>query len=272
MYLFYRAFRIISFSLEQMRDTVMPINTRLRTKDIALMICFTALYAVFASIPIFQLLGMPSRSITAAAVAAPVIGVLLGPYVGAVSAVLGGTIGFFAGSFAPWNFVAGVVTTLCAGLLYKGKQLWCSLIYASFLVVFGFYPSIGPAWLFPLSMWFQIVCLLVLVSPLQLIAVRKIKSSNGPSLALSFFAVSLTSTLAGQISGSLTYMLLIPSPLGGWLLIWQGLTIVYPIERITIALGSALTGSLLLKALRSSNLIPFFSREGKQETLSAKAV
>lgn len=250
----------------------MPINTGLRTKEIALVICFTALYAVFASIPIFQLLGMPSRSITAAAITAPVIGVLLGPYIGTLSALLGGAIGFFTGSFGPWNFVAGIVATLCAGLLYKGKQLWCVLVYAFFLMVFGFYPSIGPAWLFPLSMWFQIVCLLVLVSPLQSMAVKKIKSGNSRSLVLSFFVISLASTLAGQISGSLTYMLLVPSSLGGWLLMWQGLTIVYPIERMIIALGSALIGSLLLKVLRSSNLMPLFSREGKKETLDVKAV
>jgi predicted membrane protein len=93
-----------------------PANTRLTAKKVALVVCFTALYAVFAAIPIFQLVGSAGR-ISAAAIMAPIIGVLLGPYLGTLSAFLGGTIGLSYGSFLPMSFVSGIVTTLCAGLL-----------------------------------------------------------------------------------------------------------------------------------------------------------
>jgi hypothetical protein len=224
---------------------------RLTAKDVALITCFTALYAVFAAIPLFQLLGMPSKSITAAAITVPIIGIILGPYVGTVSAILGGTIGFFYGSFAPWNFVSGTVATLCAGLLYKGKRIICFSVYFLLLIIFGFYPTTGPVWLFPLSMWFQIACLFILASPLQSVSIRNLKSNSN-------------SKLAGQISGSLTFMMLTPNSLESWLVTWQGLTIVYPVERIIIALGSALIGASLFKILRSTNLLQAINRESEK--------
>ena len=232
----------------------MPVFRQLTTKDVALTVCFTALYAVLASIPIFQILGMPNRSITAAAVVAPIIGVLLGPYVGVLSTALGGTIGFFNGSFSPPSFVSGVVTALCAGLLYKGKRIWCAMVYLLFLAVFSFYPYIGPAWLFPPSMWFQIVGFIILVSPLQTMATQNLKSDNNARFFFAFFIVFLVATLAGQISGSLTFMLISPVPADGWLVLWQGLTFLYPVERIIIGLASALISAPLLKVLRKSNL------------------
>jgi len=240
------------------------VKMRLTAKDVALITCFTALYAVFAAIPLFQLLGMPSKSITAAAITAPIIGIILGPYIGTVSAILGGTIGFFYGSFAPWNFISGIVATLCAGLLYKGKRIICFSVYFLLLIIFGFYPATGPVWLFPLSMWFQITCLFILASPLQSASIRNLKSNSNSKLVFSFFITSLTATMAGQISGSLTFMMLTPNSLESWLVTWQGLTIVYPVERIIIALGSAFIGASLFKILRSTNLLQAINRESEK--------
>lgn len=241
----------------------MPISRKLTAKEVALVICFTALYSVFASIPIFQILGLPSRSITAAAITAPIIGIVLGPYIGVLSVVLGGIISFYAGAFLP-SFVSGIVATLCAGLLYKGKRILCVLVYFLFLVIFGFYPSIGPVWLFPLSMWFQVAGLLILISPFQSMAIREIRSRNNSRFFLAFFIISLTSTLAGQISGSLAYVLVVSVPAGGWLALWQSYTIVYPIERIIIALSSTLAGVPLLRVLQSANLIHMINREHQE--------
>lgn len=244
----------------------MAARRKLTAKDVALIICFTALYAVFASIPIFQILGVPSTSITAAAITAPIIGILLGPYIGTLSAALGGVIGFFFGSFSPLSFASGIVATLCVGLLYKGKRAWCFMIYFLLLIIFAFYPFIGPVWLFPLYMWFQIAGLLLLISPLQSIAINNLKSRDIPRFLLSFFAVSLTSTLAGQISGSLTALVLVPNPPAVQLGLFEVLTVQYPIERTIIALASALIGAPLFRILQSSNLLQIVNREGVKKT------
>jgi hypothetical protein len=242
-----------------------PSNTRLTAKKVALVVCFTALYAVFAAIPIFQLVGSAGR-ISAAAIMAPIIGVLLGPYLGALSALLGGTIGLSYGSFLPMSFVSGIVATLCTGLLYEGKRAWCFIVYFLFLVLHGFYPGIGPAWLFPLYMWFQIVGLLLLTSPLLSMAIRNIRSKDIPAVLLSFFALALVSTLAGQISGSLTGLTLIRNSPETQLGIFQVLTFQYPAERIIIALGAAFIGAPLFRIIRSANLLrPVDHERGKDE-------
>ncbi len=249
----------------------MRVDRKLRSKDIALVICFTALYAVFASIPIFQILGMSSRSITAAAMMTPIIGILLGPYIGTLSAALGGAISFFAGSFFLPSFVSGVVSTLCSGLMHKGQRFWCASVYLSLLLIFGFYPSIGPAWLFPLLMWFQILGFSVLFLPVKTWIDQSVKREKGVRRVLAFFAISLFSTLAGQIAGSLTYvfsvsvLLFSPVPSGGWTLLWQGLTFVYPVERTIIALGSTLIVVPLYKVLRSADLVKLAGSSDSQE-------
>jgi hypothetical protein len=242
----------------------------LTAKDIALIICFTTLYAVLASIPIFQILGMPSKYITAAAITTPIMGFLLGPYIGALSATLGGTITFFAGNFYPPSFVSGIVTAYIAGLQCTGKRIMSVLMYFLFLVFFCFYPSIGPFWLFPQLIWFQTIGLLILISPLGSVAINNVKTSSNRKLVLSFFIISLTSTLAGQISGSLTNVLcaqagILPLPQEGWQALWVGLTIIYPIERIVIALSAASIGASLFKVLRSANLTKLISRDGRRE-------
>ncbi len=73
---------------------------KLTTKDTALTVTFTALYAVFGFIKISPIIGLSGQAITAAAFIAPIIGILLGPYVGTLSAFLGGTIGFFLGALS----------------------------------------------------------------------------------------------------------------------------------------------------------------------------
>ena len=239
-------------------------------KDVALIVCFTALYAVLGSIPIFQILGMPSRSISAAAITIPVIGFLLGPYIGALSATLGGTITFFTGNFYPPSFISGIATACIAGLQCRGKRVLSVLLYFLFFVFFCFYPSIGPFWLFPLSMWFQTIGLLILASPLGSMATNNAKTNNNRKLIFSFFIISLTSTLTGQISGSLANVLstqagILPIPTGGWQALYVSLTLVYPIERTVIALGAAFVGAPLFKVLRSANLTKLISRDDHRE-------
>ncbi|MDH5460526.1 MAG: hypothetical protein OEY95_00355 [Candidatus Bathyarchaeota archaeon] len=240
-------------------------NKRLTTKDVALIVCFSALYTVFCLFPIFQIVGLPSKSITMAAIIAPIIGILLGPYLGALSTILGGTIGLFAGHFSSLSFVSGVVAAFSAGTLYFGKRSLCAFTYFSLLFFFGFYPFVGPVWLCPQLMWFQIVGFLILVSPLQSMAVKNMWiSKNNTELVSAYFITSLTSTLAGQIAGSLAFEAQFSWPISvlninAWKLDWQFLTWIYPGERVIIALATAFIGVALHRVLKSANLMRWFN-------------
>lgn len=247
------------------------ISRKLVAKEISLISCFTAVYAVLALIPIFRLIGPLGGKITVSAIIAPIIGIILGPYLGTISTFLGGLVGFsFNPDFSLPSLISGAAAASCAGLLCVGKRWLSVLAYLMFLLSFSFYVPIGPTWVYPLVMWFQIVGFLVLVSPLQSLAVKNL-TSNRPSKALfSFFAVALTSTLAGQIAGTLVfemvyYPALIPD-VTAWKDTWQALTFLYPVERTIIAISAAFFGSALHRALKFANLIPLSARknlEGK---------
>jgi hypothetical protein len=203
---------------------------------------------------------------------APLIGLILGPYVGMLSTALGGGIGFFFGALSQPSLVSGVVTALCAGLLYSGKRSTCAFLYLSLFLLFGFYPLVGPVWLYPPLMWFQLIGFLILTSPLQSTALNNLNSARGSRLLFAVFVTSLTSTVAGQIAGSLTFELiswpiLIPDT-NAWRAIWQLITFIYPAERMVIAIIAASVGGAVYRVLKSANLLPFLTRAGSQEKCS----
>jgi hypothetical protein len=233
----------------------------MRTRDLALVVSLSALYTVFCIFPIFQIIGLPSKSITTAAILAPVIGVILGPYLGALSTIVGGLIGLLTGYFSHVSFVAGVAAAFCAGSLYFGRRDLCALTYFSLLLLFGFCPIVGPVWLYPPLMWLQILGFVILVSPVQSAAVKNVqKPKSSRSSFLGFFLTFLVSTLAGQIAGSLTFELtlwpLFTVDVNGVKLVWQTTVFLYPIERVVIALASTFIGVALHKALKSANVRP----------------
>jgi len=230
------------------------------TKELALIVYFSALYAVFCVFPIFQIVGLPNRSITMAAVMAPVIGIVLGPYCGALSAVLGGLIGLSFGVFSPISLVSGIVTSFFAGAISLGKRNLCAFVYFSLLLFFGFYPFVGPVWLYPQLIWFQIFGFLVLVSPLQSTAAKNTQNPKGNGgLMFGIFITSLIASLAGQIAGSLIYEIIswpiLIADINAWKLNWQIVTWLYPLERIIIALASTLIGTALHKVLKPADLM-----------------
>jgi hypothetical protein len=237
----------------------LSISGKLDTRELALAICFTALYVVFGAVKISPIIGLPGQAITAAAIIAPVIGIIFGPFIGALSTFLGGMIGFSVGYFSPPSFVSGVTAALCSGFTSNSKRTISASLYLSLLLVLAFYPNIGPAWLYPLSLWFQLIGFVVLISPLQSIAVKNLHSDNNSKLFYAFFTTSLTSTLAGQIAGSATLEAILLSDLDYWRGTWITITFLYPIERIIIAAAAGLIGTALLKVLRTANFTSFLN-------------
>jgi len=251
----------------------MQIGRKLTAREIALLICFTALYTYFSFIPAFPIVGLQGGAITLAAIAAPIIGMILGPYLGMLSALLGGMVRLFFAPilFAP-GFAAGIVTAVFAGMLYENRRSVSAFMYFSLLFLFGFYPFVGPVWLYPLFMWFQIAGFLVLISPLQSMASKNMrKPNNNSKLFSAFFIVFLTSTLAGQIAGSLVFELIswpiFMADVGFWTGLWQLLTWLYPIERIIIALSATFVGVFLYKILIHANLMPFLNQSKHRENV-----
>jgi hypothetical protein len=238
---------------------VLPV-TRFTAKEVALAVCFTALYVVLSFLPMFQIISFFGKAITAATIIAPIIGILLGTYLCVTCTFLGGMIGLLVNPlFSPPSLVAGIVTALCASLLYANKRNLCILIYSALLLAFGFYPSIGPLWLYPPQMWFQFSGLILLILPLQSGTRRNAPQNYNSNFVVAFFVTCLTSTLAGQIAGSLVFEAIswpnIFKEVGFWQGYWFGLTFLYPAERTVIALLAASAGTALHRTLKTAHLL-----------------
>jgi hypothetical protein len=138
-------------------------------------------------------------------------------------------------------------------MIRRGKRIIAALVYFLLFVVLAFYPVIGPVWLFPVYTWLQIVGLLILISPLQSVAARYFDSDNPSRLSYAFFVTSLVSTLAGQIAGSLTYVIVLVPTVEASLGVWISTTVVYPIERIIITIAATFIGAAVYAILKSAH-------------------
>ena len=239
------------------------VTAKLVAKNIAFIAVFAPWYTIFTFWPLFPVIGASGSFITMAVIMAPLIGIILGPYLSVLSIALGGIIGLslgqIGGPFGPLSFVPHAATTFCSGMLSRGKRMTCAVTYAFLLIIFALYPIVGPAWLYPYFIWMQIVGLVILVSPLQSKAAKQIHGhTKSTGLTFGVGIVSLTAALFGHIVGDIMFEAiywptLIPN-VDEWRTTWQLLAWVYPLERVMIAIAAAFIGTALIKALKAYGL------------------
>jgi len=194
-----------------------------------------------------------------ATVMAPLIGLILGPYYGTAAVSMGGFIGWIITQTGPFSFLSFVPSAngaLFSGLLYNHKRVVSIILYSALLLALAFYPTIGPAWLYPYYLWFQLAGLIVLASPLRSLA-EDFTHKHSSMLELSFGVgiISFAATLFGQIVGSVMfeamYWATTPQTEFWKVVVWQPTTFLYPIERTLITLLATVIGAPLIKALRA---------------------
>ena len=232
-------------------------NFHLSTKNVALTACFAALYVVFSLWNVFPVIGTEGRWINAAVVMAPLFGMVLGPYFGALAITIGGIAGAIfqiTGPFGPLSFMPHAAAAFCSGMLTIKKQKVCVVAYAPLLFLFAFFPLIGPVWLWPSVIWFDLIGLIVLASPVQSKAVSAIDDASGSArFVLGIATTCLTAALFGHVVGSILFeaiILQVNSSVDFWMTTWQGLTLLYPVERGLITLAATFVGAPLVKTLR----------------------
>jgi len=231
----------------------------LDAKNLALVCCFAPMQAVFSLVSLFPIIGAAGKFITMATIMAPLIGLILGPYLGTVAVSIGGFIGWImtqAGPFSFLSFIPNAAAALCSGLLYNRRWRASVVLYSALLLSSAFFPPIGPAWLYPNYLWLQFAGLIILASPLRARAENFThKHSNLLELSLGIGMISFMATLFGQIAGSgmfeIMYWPTVYSQTEAWrVLVWQPATFMYPVERTIIALIATVIGAPLIRALK----------------------
>lgn len=225
---------------------------QLKTINVALAGIFAALYAVFTVVPLFPIVGVSGARIALASIMAPLIGLVLGPYTGTLAVSIGGLLGWSfqpqSGAFGFLSFIPGAVAAFSSGLLFKRKRAPLFVLYLGLFSFLAFYPNVGPVWLYPYFLWFQLIGLLVLASPLTPVAIGFTRENDKPlRLGFGVGTIFLVSTLVGQIAGTLLFESMYVPNTG----LWQSLTLLYPLERSLIALIATIIGTPVIEAVRA---------------------
>lgn len=238
-------------------------KTSNRTKITASLIVFSALYAALRPVPLGPMIGL-STTFSVSDFLAPLYGIILGPYVGGLSVIIGTFLGMTikAPVFMGLDFLPAFVNTVAIGFLMKRK--WAPVVVLNIVLLSAFILNplttlfIGPVPFF----WLHIVAFLVLISPLgrkagQWVETLKPKFLTAGLAILAFVGTMmqhltgniLTEVVLGQIVGS------IPSVTFSTV-IWPGAFVLYPWERLTLVILSVVVGVPLVRTLKKS-LLPF---------------
>lgn len=240
-----------------------PAQRSQRTKQIALLTIFTALYIVLRFIPFSMLIGPTGGFLSVSDFLAPIFGILLGPYFGGLSIVLGnfGAIGlgrpvsFYGLDFLP-DFMAAVST----GFLYQNRRSRWAIVVAINVALLGIFLAnplttvfIGPV---PFA-WLHVVAFIVLLSPLSLIAAKWLQTIDYRKVVAGVTVFAFIGAMIQHLTGNILFEVVLGQitnsiPSAAYPGIWTGVFLVYPVERLILIIVAILVGTPLLYLLNKT--------------------
>jgi hypothetical protein len=255
-------------------------------KHVAFIVIFSAVYAVMRVIPTFPVIGVEGGYFSISDILAPVYGIILGPYIGGISVLIGTILGMSmkAPIFLGLDFLPALVNTVSLGLLVRKKWLHVIILNATLLVAFILNPltlnfvnlTIGNTTIAMPFAWLHITAFIVLLSPLGMKAGKWIKNTkpkintayrtkNGfitkiPSKAIiGFVTLAFIGTMMQHLTGNILYEnifvylgYMTPEALTGrWMLVF----FLYPWERLALIIFASIIGPSLLYVLKKTQLI-----------------
>jgi hypothetical protein len=157
----------------------MAENMKLTTRNIALVAIFSALYYVLSLItPYIPAIGVPEIAISLEALIASVFGIVLGPYLGTLTA--------FLGAFVTWTLpptgmspfglpflLSPPLNALVTGLIFYKKWKFGFAAFVVMIIAFLFTPPVQPLaenWFVAVAVLFDKVIALFLILPVVIFA------------------------------------------------------------------------------------------------------
>jgi uncharacterized membrane protein len=242
------------------------VKSASNTKIISLISIFAALYAVLRVIPTVPMIGASGASFSLSDIVAPLYGLILGPYIGGLSVMLGTFLAMFGKPpvFMGLDFLPGTVAAISLGLLIKRK--WASVVMLNMVlfVAFLLHPntsvavdvSVGnTAFSFPFA-WVHIVAFTLLLSPLGYKATQWFKSVDTTKIAIGLAIMVFAGTMMQHLMGNLLFETIMAQPIGSIPVvaypgIWTSIFFVYPIERLALVALATIVGIPLLRTLKN---------------------
>ena len=186
------------------------------TKAIAAIAIFSALYAALRIIPTVPMIGT-GATFHLSDILAPLFGILLGPYVGGISIIIGTFAAIGLGTPAPFfglDFLPAFIVAVSLGFLVRRKWLPVVILNALLLIGYAINPLTSnfistPGGTVP-YLWMHIVAFIVLLSPLGRKAGQWIGSAKTSTITGGFVILAFVGTMMQHLTGCLLYTS--PSP------------------------------------------------------------
>ena len=245
------------------------------TRRLAFTATFGVLYMVFRMISTFPMIGVSGAVFSTSDMIAPLYGIILGPYVGASSIVLGTFLAIAFGRpsfFLGLDFLPAMINALVVGFLVKRKWVLSAVFYVVPFLLFLAHPytmllvpisnpSSGITYYVPFA-WVHCIALIALVSPVSRRATDWVTGSSISRLVPGLAVLSFIGTFAQHLTGNLLYETILGMYLGivkpeSFSMIWSAIFWVYPIERTVIVIVATIFGTALIRALRAAGVSNF---------------
>jgi uncharacterized membrane protein len=233
------------------------------------MAVFSALYMVLRMIPTVPMIGI-TGSFSLSDIIAPLYGIILGPYTGGLSVILGTFLAIALGrpvTFMFLDFLPATLNAVVLGLLIKRKWAPAVGLNAVLLVIFFLNPltlllvsfPVGNATVSVPFAWMHIVAFIVLLSPIGRNAARWVETLKTTKITVGLAVLAFIGTMVQHLMGNLLFEVILGQilgtiPAGAYPGIWTTIFLVYPWERLALIGFAVVVGTPLVSAIKKSFL------------------
>ena len=200
-------------------------------------------------------------------IVAPLYGLILGPYIGGGSIILGTFLAIVFGRpmvFLGLDFLPATIGAVSLGFLVKRRFHDVTAVYVVLLTLFLLSPLTLRIVMLPNGVpapfnWLHFAALAILVSPLSRRAVNWVASPSTRHLAQGLTVLCFVGTMAQHLAGGLLFQSVFGFLLDtirpeAWPGVWTTVFYLYPVERISIVIFATLVGSALITTLRMAGM------------------
>lgn len=235
------------------------MSRRVETRRIATIAIFAAIYAILDQVPVSRLIGANS-TLTLAEVFSPLAGMILGPFAGAASVVLGT---FVAAPGHPlvfdgFDFIPALMAALTAGFAIRRRASWVVALSIALLAVYSLDPysqpliSVGSV---PVPYyWLQIVGVLAYAT-VWYSGRKGLRFATSDVLVVT---IVLLSTMNAEVGGGIMYenvfVLTGVESAKAMIASWPTFFYVYPIERTFFTVVGSVLAIPILRAIPRQTL------------------
>jgi hypothetical protein len=186
------------------------MKTKLTTRNVALAAIFAALYYVLSLItPYVPAIAIPEIKISLEALIASIFGLVLGPYLGALTAFLGAFVAWTIppGSMSPFGLpflLSPPINALVTGLIFYKKWKGGFLTFSLLIIAFLFTPPVQPIsenFYVGIAVLFDKIIALLLILP----CVKFAKQLSAGQGSLFYFLLAFIGNQADNMWGSFVF-------------------------------------------------------------------